>query len=86
MAAVGESRDPSARSLDLVGTTLVTASLFSVVWGLIKSDTHGFGSAYVIGFLLAGLLLLAMFVAWERCVSDPMLPLELFTRRPPQAG
>jgi EmrB/QacA subfamily drug resistance transporter len=81
MRAVSESRDVSLRSLDLPGAALVTAGLFCVVWGLIKSDTHGFGSAYVIGFLLAGIALLALFVAWERRVVDPMLPLEFFARR-----
>ena len=76
--AVRESWDVTGHSLDLPGTTLVTASLFCTVWGLIKSQNHGFGSAYVIGFLLAGLLLAIAFVAWERHTSDPMLPLEFF--------
>ncbi len=79
--AVRESWDATIRSLDLPGTTLVTASLFCVVWGLIKSDNHGFGSAYVIGFLAAGVVLALAFVAWERHASDPMLPLEFFSRR-----
>jgi hypothetical protein len=51
------------------------------VWGLIKSDTHGFGSAYVLGFLAAGLVLLAAFVAWERRAADPMLPLHFVAQR-----
>ena len=81
LAAVTESRDPTERALDLPGTALVTSGLFCLVWGLIKSDTHGFGSAYVIGFLAAGVVLLAVFVAWERRAQDPMLPLALFGRR-----
>jgi EmrB/QacA subfamily drug resistance transporter len=81
LKAVQESRDVSERSLDLPGATLVTLGLFSVVWGLIKSDTHGFGSAYVIAFLVAGLLLISAFVWWELRARDPMLPLEFFARR-----
>jgi EmrB/QacA subfamily drug resistance transporter len=79
--AVAESRDVTGRSLDLPGAALVTTALMCVVWGLIKSDTHGFGSAYVIAFLAAGASLLALFVAWEARAADPMLPLGLFARR-----
>ena len=81
LVGVLESRDKSTRSLDLPGTALITAALFCLVWGLIKSDTHGFGSAYVIAFLAAGLGLALAFVAWERRSSDPMLPIGFFTRR-----
>ena len=79
--AVAESRDVTARSLDLRGTALVTTALFCIVWGLIKSDTHGFGSTYVIGFLAVGAVLLALFIAWEARANDPMLPLGIFARR-----
>jgi MFS family permease len=41
LLAVRESRDPTLRSLDLPGAGLVTGALFCIVWGLIKSDTHG---------------------------------------------
>ncbi len=76
-----ESRDVTTKSLDLGGTALVTGALFCLVWGLIKSDTRGFGSAYVIAFLVAGLLLAVGFVGWERRNRDPMLPLEFFAQR-----
>jgi EmrB/QacA subfamily drug resistance transporter len=81
LLAVRESRDPTLRSLDLPGAGLVTLALFCVVWGLIKSDTHGFGSAYVLGFLAVGAVLLVAFVAWEQRAADPMLPLGFFARR-----
>jgi EmrB/QacA subfamily drug resistance transporter len=81
LAVVRESRDPAGRSLDLTGSGLVTLALFCVVWGLIKSDSHGFGSRYVLAFLAAGLVLLLAFVLWERRSPDPMLPLQFFARR-----
>jgi len=81
LRAVRESRDATGRSLDIPGAGLVTSALFCLVWGLIKSDSHGFGSAYVIGFLIAGLVLGILFVAWERRAVDPMLPLSFFARR-----
>jgi EmrB/QacA subfamily drug resistance transporter len=81
LLGVLESRDETTHSLDLGGTALITSALFCLVWGLIKSDTHGFGSAYVILFLLAGFVLALAFVAWERRASDPMLPMEFFAQR-----
>ena len=35
--AVVESRDPSAQTLDVVGTVLITGGLFSLTWALIKT-------------------------------------------------
>jgi EmrB/QacA subfamily drug resistance transporter len=81
LRAVRESRDATGRSLDIPGAALVTSALFCVVWGLIKSDSHGFGSVYVVGFLLTGLVLGILFVGRERRAVDPMLPLSFFARR-----
>jgi EmrB/QacA subfamily drug resistance transporter len=78
--AVAESRDPGALTLDLPGVVLVTAGLFCVVWGLIETNSHAWGSAYTITFLAVGLALIAAFVAWERRTPTPMLPLEFFRR------
>ncbi len=79
--AVRESKDPTTRHLDLTGTTLVTAGLAALVWALIKSGSHGWGSAYTLGFLGSAIALLALFIVWERHVDDPMLPLSFFGHR-----
>ena len=59
---------------------LVTGGLFCIVWGLIETSSHAWGSAYTIGFLAAGLALMAAFVAWEARTATPMIPLEFFRR------
>jgi EmrB/QacA subfamily drug resistance transporter len=79
--AVTESRDPGTHHLDLVGTGLATGGLFSLVWALIETGTHAWGSAYTLGFLAAAALLLGLFIAWERRTADPMIPLGFFRRR-----
>ena len=79
--AVVESRDPSARSLDLVGTVLVSASLFALTWGLIKTASHSWLGAYTLGFLAAAAVLMALFVLWESRIEDPMIPLGFFRIR-----
>lgn len=79
--AVRESRDTTTASLDIPGTGLITLGLLALVWALIKSSSHGWGSGYTLGFLAAAAVLLVAFIAWERRLADPMLPLAFFRRR-----
>jgi EmrB/QacA subfamily drug resistance transporter len=79
--AVHESRDPEARRFDIVGTLLVTGGLFSLVWALIRTNSHSWSSAQTVGFLVAAVVLLAVFVLWEDRQSEPMIPLSFFRRR-----
>jgi EmrB/QacA subfamily drug resistance transporter len=76
---VPESRGPGAR-LDVGGLALVTAGALGVVWGLVRANAAGWGSAEVLGALGAGAVLLAAFVGWERRTRAPMLPLAYFGR------
>jgi EmrB/QacA subfamily drug resistance transporter len=73
-------------ALDVRGLSLVTAGAFGVVWGLVRGNSAGWGSAEVLLALAAGLLLLAGFVAWERRAPEPMLPLRFFHSRSFAAG
>ena len=79
--AVRESKDPKARSIDIVGTVLVTGGLFSLVWALIRTNSHSWGSPQTIGFLLVAAVLLVGFVVWEDRQAEPMIPLSFFRRR-----
>jgi EmrB/QacA subfamily drug resistance transporter len=79
--AVQESRDPKARGFDIVGTVLVTAGLFSLVWALIRTNAHSWTSPQTIGFLIAAAVLLVAFIYWEDRQAEPMLPLAFFRRR-----
>jgi EmrB/QacA subfamily drug resistance transporter len=79
--AVHESKDPKVRSFDIVGTVLVTAGLFSLVWALIRTNSHSWSSGQTVGFLVAAAVLLVAFVLWEDRQSDPMIPLEFFRSR-----
>jgi EmrB/QacA subfamily drug resistance transporter len=80
-----ESFGPAAR-LDLGGLALVTGAALGLVWGLVRGNAAGWGSAEVVGALAAGAALLAAFVAWERRAPEPMLPLRLFGSRAFAAG
>jgi EmrB/QacA subfamily drug resistance transporter len=78
---VPDSRNPAAAAPDLPGGLLSIAGLGLVLWSLIEAPVHGWSSALVIGTGLGGLAVLAMFAAWERVSSHPMLNLEFFRRR-----
>jgi EmrB/QacA subfamily drug resistance transporter len=67
--------------LDLVGAGLVTAGVVSLVWALSRAGNVGWSSPEVVGTLVAGAVLLIAFVRWESSVSEPMVPLRMFSVR-----
>jgi MFS family permease len=80
-----ESHGPDAR-LDLTGLVLVSGGALGLVWGLVRGNQAGWGSPEVLAALVAGGLLAAAFVAWERRAPAPMVPPGLFRRRAFSAG
>jgi EmrB/QacA subfamily drug resistance transporter len=80
-----ESYGPDT-GLDLRGLALVTLGALATVWGLVRGNQVGWGSAEVVGSLVAGVLVTIAFVAWERRAREPMLSLELFRSRAFSAG
>jgi EmrB/QacA subfamily drug resistance transporter len=77
---VRESHGPQRR-LDVLGVTLVTAGLVAITWAIIRTNMIGWGSSEVVATLLAGVVLLALFVLWERRTAHPMLPPAMFRKR-----
>jgi EmrB/QacA subfamily drug resistance transporter len=67
--------------LDLIGVGLVTAGVVSLVWALSRANNVGWSSAEVVSTLVAGAVLLIAFVRWESSVSEPMVPLRMFSVR-----
>lgn len=77
---VTESRDDSARRIDVTGSALATLGLASLVYGLIDMDS-GRAAANSIASVAIGLVLLSAFVVFEERAADPMLRPELFRSR-----
>ena len=67
--------------LDWWGTGLATLGLGALVYGLIESSNLGLFHPIVLGTVVAGLLMLALFVFVESRVPAPMMPLTLFRSR-----
>ncbi|GGW70223.1 DHA2 family efflux MFS transporter permease subunit [Streptomyces galilaeus] len=78
--ALRESSLPGAR-LDIAGMVLAAAGLCAVVWAIVHGEPDGWTSATVLGAFAAGVVLLAVFVAWEARVAQPMLPLSFYRVR-----
>jgi EmrB/QacA subfamily drug resistance transporter len=75
-----ESRGPND-ALDLPGVGLASAGLFGIVWGLVRGNQVGWGSPEIVGALVLGSAVLALFVLWELRAKEPMLPLRFFRNR-----
>jgi EmrB/QacA subfamily drug resistance transporter len=79
-------RREGARRVDFLGGFLCALGLGGPVFALIEQPRLGWSDPSVLGPLLAGMLLLACFVAHESRARDPMLALTLFRRRNFSAG
>src|SRR6266568_3930093 len=75
-----ESRGSAAR-LDVPGVSMAAVGAVALAWGLVRTGDVGWGSPQVAGALILAAALTAGFVAWERRVSEPMLPLRLLRVR-----
>ena len=67
--------------LDFPGIALIGAGLTGVVFGLVRGNSLGWGSAEIIGALVSGTVLLLGFVVRERTATTPMIDLSLFRSR-----
>ena len=65
-------------SLDLLGGVLSSASLGLAVFGIVRANEVGWGSAETLGVLGGAAGLLAAFVAYQGVVRQPLVPLRIF--------
>jgi EmrB/QacA subfamily drug resistance transporter len=71
---------------DVLGIFLATGGLFGVVFGLIEGERFNWGEigSYVVTIpevIGLGVVLLVLFVIWERSQAEPLVPLSLFEDR-----
>jgi EmrB/QacA subfamily drug resistance transporter len=80
-----ETRDPNASRIDWAGLVTFSTALFLLVLGLLRGNDEGWGSNLIVGLLAGAGVLLAVFLAIETRVKQPMLPLHMF-RKPAFTG
>jgi EmrB/QacA subfamily drug resistance transporter len=71
---------------DVLGTVTASLGLFAVVFGFANAETDGWGAPLTLAGIAAGVALLGAFVAVERRVANPLLPLRVITDRNRAAG
>ncbi|MER6843429.1 MFS transporter [Streptomyces platensis] len=76
-----ESRQGAVRRLDVPGALLVTAGLGLVAYGIVQTETDGWGALSALLPLAAGLLMIAVFLVVEARAKAPLMPLGLFRVR-----
>jgi EmrB/QacA subfamily drug resistance transporter len=67
--------------LDVPGTVVVSAGLFSLVYGFSHAETAGWANGVTIGFLIAAGVLLTAFVWLQQRIANPLLPLRIVLER-----
>ena len=77
LRVVQESRDPDAGMPDWLGFLTFSSALGALVYGLIESNSHAWGSGQVMGALITSALLLGVFVLVELRQRRPMFDLAL---------
>ncbi|MDO8211269.1 MFS transporter [Conexibacter sp. CPCC 206217] len=81
LALLHDVADPSKPRLDIPGTLASGLGLFSLVFGFAKAESDGWGAPITIGFLVAAVVLLGLFVALQSRVEHPLLPLRVVKDR-----
>jgi EmrB/QacA subfamily drug resistance transporter len=72
--------------IDLPGTLTASGGLFALVYGFSNAESHGWGSTMTVAALAAGAALLATFIAVERRVEHPLLPVRVVADRARAGG
>jgi EmrB/QacA subfamily drug resistance transporter len=72
---------PARPRLDIPGALLASSGLFALVFGLSRAESDGWGDPVTLTFLAASAALLVAFVALQRRVAQPLLPLRVVADR-----
>jgi MFS family permease len=68
----------TAPQLDVPGAVTSTAGVLAIVYGMVQAPQAGWAEPGTVGPIVAGAVLLAMFLAIERRATAPLVPLALF--------
>lgn len=69
--------NPARPRIDWAGVVLACSGLFAIVFGFSKAETDAWSAPITIVSLAAGVVLLVAFVATQRRVAQPLLPLHI---------
>jgi len=78
---VPETRSSRRPAIDWLGILLSSAGLASLVYGVTKAGETSWTDGATVLFLALAVVLLAVFLLWQRRSSDPLIELRLFSER-----
>ena len=78
---VPDSKNPRPGRFDPVGVPLSIAGITAFVYGIIRAGDIGWLKPEALGIIAAGVLLLVLFILWERRTDHPALNVKLFRHR-----
>jgi EmrB/QacA subfamily drug resistance transporter len=81
LTRISESRDEGARRTDVQGLVTFSASLFLIVFGILRGNALGWSSTLIVSSLVLGVALLLLFVVLELRQERPMFDMTLFRQR-----
>jgi EmrB/QacA subfamily drug resistance transporter len=85
LAKIDESRDPTGRRIDWIGTVTFTGALFLLVFAIVRGNSEGWGSAMIIGLFTGAVVLLIAFLISQFVQDNAMFDVSLF-RKPTFSG
>jgi EmrB/QacA subfamily drug resistance transporter len=75
------NRDAAVK-LDITGAVLVTGSLASLIYGVVNTTIHGWGSSSTLSWFIVGAIAMVAFLFWEmKVASHPLVPFRIFRSR-----
>ena len=80
------SKPSGTRGFDAAGTALLSLSLVSLAYGLIRATEHSWTDRTVVAFLGFAAVAISIFAWHERRAAAPLLPLTLLANRTVAAG
>src|SRR3984957_2405569 len=81
LAVMPESRESVRQRFDIPGLLLLASATFCLVFGVIHSESWGWGDARTLGLLSGSVALTLVFVVVERHQDAALVPLHLFAQR-----
>jgi EmrB/QacA subfamily drug resistance transporter len=85
LTKVVESSDPTHRRVDWIGFVSFSASLFMLVFALVRGNSVGWRSPQIVGLLVGAAVAMTVFLIAQAVQRYPMLDLAVF-RRPAMVG
>jgi EmrB/QacA subfamily drug resistance transporter len=80
IANVDESKDPTGKRIDWIGTITFTAALFLLVFAITRGNQDGWGSTKIVLLLTSSVVLLIAFLISQVVQDNAMFDLSLFRK------